>query len=319
MRAIRLHQHGPSQDLRFEHVPDLQPGPDEVLIQVKVAGVNPVDTYIRAGSQGYSASFPWTPGLDGAGIVLATGDQVSAFTQGDRVYCAGSLTGTYAEQTLCPETRVYPLPDSATFQSGACLGVPYATAFRALIHRGEASQGERVLLHGATGSVGQAALQIGIHLGLKVIGTAGSTKGCNQLIALGAEAAFNHRDPEHWEQILRWSKGGGIDLILEMAAHQNLDRDLRLMAPGGRIVLIGNKGTVEINPRDAMQRDVDIRGMVLFNASLPDLKDIHSRIFRGLTEGWLAPHIEKQMPLSEASAAHQAIADGQTGKIILIP
>src|SRR5690242_5838231 len=149
MKAIQVHSFGGPEALRLETVPDLQPQTGQVLVKVKAAGVNPVDVYIRAGNYG-ARTFPFTPGMDAAGTVQAVGAGVTQFKVNDRVYVAGSLTGTYAELTLCKESQAHPLPSHVSFEQGAAMGVPYGTAYYALFYRGHAIAGEWVLIHGAS-------------------------------------------------------------------------------------------------------------------------------------------------------------------------
>ncbi len=136
MKAIRVHEFGGPEVMTLEDVPDLQPGPGQVLVTVKAAGINPVDTYIRSGQYAKGPELPYTPGMDSAGVVASVGKGVSGVITGDRVYTAGAITGTYAEQTLCSESQVHPLPEHVSYQQGAAMGVPYGIAYRALFNRG---------------------------------------------------------------------------------------------------------------------------------------------------------------------------------------
>ena len=173
MKAIRVHQFGDPEVMHLEELPDPRPGPGQVVVRVKAVGVNPVDTYIRTGTY-TQPPLPYTPGLDAAGIVESAGEGVKQVRPGDRVYLAGSLSGTYAERALCETSHVQPLPQAVSFSQGAGVSVPYATAYRALFHRAKAVPGEVVLIHGASGGVGLAALQIARAAGLTVIGTTGT-------------------------------------------------------------------------------------------------------------------------------------------------
>ncbi|HVG18449.1 MAG TPA: alcohol dehydrogenase catalytic domain-containing protein, partial [Blastocatellia bacterium] len=160
MRAIRVHESGGPEVLKLEDVPDLKPGPGQVLVRVRAAGVNPVDTYIRAGTHAVKPALPYTPGMDAAGDVEAVGEGVTRVAIGDRVYVARTLTGAYAEQALCNESQVHPLPRHISYSQGAAVNVPYATAYRALFQRAKAVAGESVLVHGASGGVGIASVQL---------------------------------------------------------------------------------------------------------------------------------------------------------------
>ncbi len=320
MKAIVVRQTGAPEVLRLETVPDPQPGAGQVLVRVRAAGVNPVDTYIRSGAYPRAAGLPYTPGLDAAGTVASVGAGVTAFQTGDRVYTAGALTGAYAELALCNVEQVHRLPQACSFAQGAALGVPYATAFRALFHKGRAVAGRTVLVHGASGGVGTAAVQLARAAGLRVIGTAGSEAGRKLVAAQGAHEVLDHRDPEYWKKLLELTGGRGVDLILEMLANVNLAKDLTALAPFGRVVVIGNRGTIEINPRDAMMRDATILGMTLFNVSGPELASIHEALVAGLENGTLRPVVGKELPLADAPRAHEDVLKaGALGKIVLVP
>jgi len=177
MKAIRVHTFGEPEVLRLEDVPALNPGPAEVVVRVHAVGVNPVDTYIRSGLYRPDLKLPYTPGLDGAGIISAVGSDVKHRRVGQRVYVAWSRSGTYAEEVLCKEFQTHPLPEGISFGQGAAIGVPYGAAYRALFQRARAAAGEAVLVHGASGGVGLAAVQLARAAGLRVIGTAGSGEG----------------------------------------------------------------------------------------------------------------------------------------------
>ncbi len=320
MKAIRVREFGGPEVLRIEDVPELKPAANEVVVRVHAAGVNPVETYIRAGVYARKPALPYTPGTDGAGTVEASGKNATRFPPGARVYVAGSLSGTYAEQALCDESSVFPLPQHVSFAQGAALGVPYATAYRALFHRGRARGGETVLIHGASGGVGVAATQLARAAGLHVVGTAGSDKGRALVKAEGAHEAIDHKAPDHFDKALSLTGGRGYDLIIEMLANVNLARDLTILSHGGRVVVVGNRGNIEINPRELMSRDGAILGMTLWNVSATDLFSIHSALASGLENKTLRPVVSQEIPLAEAARAHVAIMDSSAnGKIVLVP
>lgn len=319
MKAIRLHQFGDPSVLKFEETPSPVPGPQDVLVLMKATGVNPVDTYIRAGKYG-PRPFPLTLGIDGAGVVEAVGSQVSHVKVGDRVYVDGSVSGTYAEKALCQANQVQRLPDALTFAQGAALGVPYVTAYFALAIRGAMKAGETVLIHGASGGVGTAAIPMAKAAGLRVIATAGTAKGRDHVLAMGADVAIDHTATGYMDHIVQLTNGAGVNLILEMLANVNLAQDLKILAKFGRVVVIGNRGTVEIDPRDLMSRNASVLGMSIFNASLLERAQCHEAIAKGIAQGTLKPVIGREMPLAEAAKAHeQVMAPGAYGKIVLIP
>lgn len=319
MKAICVHQFGGPEVLKLEEVPEPACGPGQVLVRIDAIGVNPVETYIRAGKYG-PRPFPYTPGTDAAGVAEEVGDGVKSLQRGDRVYIHASLTGTYGHKALCNESHVHPLPAVITFQQGAALGVPYATAYRAFFLRGRALAGETVLVHGASGGVGTAAVQLARAAGLTVFGTAGTKQGRHLVAEQGAHHVLDHHDPNYLKHLMDLTDGHGVDLILEMAAHTNLGKDLTVLAKNGRVVVVGSRAPVEITPRDAMMRDADIRGMTLMNATDAELKGIHAAITAGLENHTLRPVIGKTFPLTEAPKAHEAVMEaGSHGKIVLLP
>ena len=320
MKAIRVHEFGGPEVLLVEEGPPPQPGLGQVLVCMQAIGINPVETYIRAGTYAYKPTLPYTPGNDGAGVVEQVGPDVNEFKAGDRVYIAGSISGTYAEFALCKTEQVHPLPPNVSFAQGAAMGTPYATAYRGLFQRADAKPGETVLVHGASGGVGTAAVQLARARGLRVFGTAGSDEGRKLAREQGAHEVFDHRAPDHFEQIMKATGGRGVDVILELFANVNLGKDLTILAKSGRVAIIGSRGRVEIDPRDTMQRDVDLRGMVLSNTPPEEMASIHAALVAGLENGTLRPVIGKEFPLAEAAQTHRAVMEpGALGKIILVP
>jgi NADPH2:quinone reductase len=320
MKAIRVRAFGPPEVMRLEEVPDPVPGRGQVLVRIRAAGVNPVETYIRSGAYARRPELPYTPGNDAAGIVEAVGDGVRGVTAGDRVYTSETVTGAYAELALCDASRVHPLPGSVSYAQGAAVGVPCATAWRALFQRARAVPGETVLVHGASGGVGIAAVQIARAAGLRVFGTAGTDEGIALVSRERAHTVFDHRSSGYMEKAVAATGGRGFDVILEMLANVNLPQDLKALAMGGRVVVIGNRGTVEIDPRDAMGRDASVVGMSLFNMPDADRAVVHAALVAGLENGTLRPVIGRELPLSAAPESHVAVmSPGARGKIVLLP
>ena len=306
--------------LRVEEVETPRPGEGQVLVRIHAAGVNPADTYARSGAGSAKPALPYTPGSDAAGVVESVGARVTHVRPGERVYTARTLTGTYAELALASESQVHPLPERTSFEEGAALFVPYGTAYRALHQIARARRGETVLVHGASGGVGTAALQFGRAMGLTLFGTAGTNEGRELATREGAHRVFDHHDPKYREAILEGSGGPGVDVILEMLANVNLGHDLKLLAPHGRVVVIGSRGDVTITPRDLMFRDASIHAMLLWNVAPEDEREIHAAIATGLEAGDLRPVVGKRIPLAEAARAHrEVLAPGAYGKIVLIP
>lgn len=319
MKAIRVHEFGGPDVLHLEDAANLVPGPGQVLVTLEAIGVNPVDVYIATGNYG-QRPLPYTPGSDAAGVIEALGDGVSGQQVGQRVYTAGTLTGAYAEKTLCRPAQVQALPDRLTFAQGAAIHVPYYTAYYGLHLKANAKPGETVLVHGASGGVGLAAVQIAHAAGLTVIGTAGSEKGKEAVRASGADFVLNHTQDGYLDEVKAVTGSKGPDIILEMLANINLAKDLQVVAQNGRVVVIGSRGPVEIDARLTMQRNSSILGISLMNATEADLTQIHAALGAGFFNGTLFPIVAREFPLADAPAAHKAIMEpGAAGKIVLVP
>lgn len=320
MKAIQVQRFGGPEVLELREIPTPKPGPGQILVRVHAAGVNPYDTYMRNGTYAIKPSLPYIPGSDAAGTVEAVGDGVKKVKPGERVYTAKTLSGAYAEYALADESQVYPLPQKTSFAQGAGLWVPYGTAYTALHHHAKAHASETLLIHGASGGVGIAAVQLARAQGLMVLGTAGTQRGLDLVIKEGAHHAFVHTKAGYPEEIMKVTGGRGVDVILEMLANVNLATDLKLLAPRGRVIVIGNRGEITINPRELMSRRAAVRGFTLWAATEAECAEIHAAIAAGLENGTLRPIVGKELPLNDAAQAHQdVLAPGAFGKIVLIP
>jgi NADPH2:quinone reductase len=309
MKAICVTEYGGPSVLKLEEVPTPQPGPNQVLVRIRAVGVNPVDTYLRSNTDNRGPKLPYTPGSDAAGIIEAVGSGVTQVKAGDRVYVGGTLSGAYAEFCLCGLSQVHPLPANATFAQGA-----------ALFNRADGRAGETVLVHGASGGVGIAAVQLARARGLTVIGTAGTERGRKLVLAEGAHHVLDHTAPGYLDECVRLTGGQGPAIIMEMLANVNLQKDLGIIGMRGRIVVIGNRGMVEINARFAMNKNADILGMALTHATPFELAGIHASLVEGLRNGTLRPVIAQELPLSQAARSHEAVMEpGHHGKIVLVP
>jgi NADPH2:quinone reductase len=324
MNAIVVREFGGPEVLKLEEAPDPAPGPGQVLVRVHAAGVNPFDTYMRTGTYAIKPPLPYTPGTDGAGVVEALGQGVAGIDIGARVFFGGTAThkayGAYAQLVLCGPQQLHVLPERLSFLQGAGVGVPYVTAWRALHDRGRLQPGETLFVHGASGGVGLAATQIARAWGATVIGTASTPDGLDAVRAQGAHHVLNHRDSGYLDTLKDLTSGRGPDVILENLANVNLDNDLTALAFGGRIVVVGNRGRIEIDPRKAMSKDAAIVGMALWNTTPSDWTRAYRAIEAGLALGTLTPLVSVEMPLADAARSHELILErGAKGKIVLIP
>ncbi|NXR82518.1 QOR oxidoreductase, partial [Pycnonotus jocosus] len=321
MRAVRVFEFGGPEVLKI--LSDvLVPAPKEnqVLIKVHACGVNPVETYMRSGTHARKPTLPYTPGSDVAGVIESVGEHVTTFKKGDRVFTLETLSGGYAEYAVAAANKVFPLPDKLDFKQGAAIGVPYFTAYRALFQKGCAKAGESVLVHGASGGVGIATCQIARACGLKVLGTAGTEEGMNLILRNGAHQAFNHRDPNYTEKITACTGPEGVNIIMEMLSNVNLDADLQLLSRSGRVVAVGSRGRIEINPRDAMYRESSIIGVNLFLATEEEMRECATAVLDGIEAGWLKPVVGLEYPLEKVAQAHEDLiySSGARGKMVLL-
>lgn len=319
MKAIQVHEFGGPEVLKLEEIPTPKPAAGQVLVRIHAAGVNPYDTYMRAGTYAVKPALPYTPGSDGAGVIEAVGPGVTKVKPGERVYTAKTVTGAYAEYAIALETQVHTLPAKVSFSQGAGVWVPYGTAYHALMHSAKARASETVLIHGASGGVGTAGTQLARAMGLKVFGTAGTQKGLDLVKREGAHQVFDHNKSGYVEEIMKATGGRGVDIILEMLANVNLANDTKQLATNGRVIVIGNRGEITINPRELMARRASIRAFTLWGITEAEEADIHAGLIAGLENSTLRPVVGKELPLAEAPRAHKEILEpGAAGKIVLV-
>jgi NADPH:quinone reductase len=320
MKAIVVHEFGAPEVMKLEEFPTPKAGAGQAVVRIHAAGVNPFDTYMRAGTYAIKPQLPYIPGGEGAGVVESVGEGVKSFKPGERVYVGHPVTGTYAQYTLALESQLHRLPDRTTFQQGAGLYVACGTAYHALYHHADAHASQTLLVHGASGGVGIAAVQMGHALGMTVIGTAGTEKGLELVRREGAHHAFKHKNAGYTEEIMKATNGRGVDVVLEMLANVNLATDLKLLARFGRVIIIGSRGDISITPRDLMARASSVRGFVLWGINEADEADVHAGLYAGLENGTIRPVVGKELPLSEAVRAQKEIMEsGALGKTILVP
>lgn len=323
MKVIQIDKFGGPEVLLRAEVDEPISAPNEVRVRLFAAGVNPNETYIRTGTYSFFIpELPYTPGFDGAGVVDEVGEGVTHLKVGDRVFVTALLakrnTGTYAQKVVCDANAVRRLPESISYEQGASLGIPALTAYRALFHRAKIKPGETVLIHGASGGVGLLAVQMAKGLGATVIGTASSEEGKSLVKASGALHVLDHITEASMDEIMTLTHERGPDAIIEFLANVNLETDLKIIAPYGRIVVVGNRGSIEINPRAAMMKEADILGLALWNALPDEYEESLHALEAFLQSGILHPEIGDILALEDAKKAHEQITNNKArGKIIL--
>ncbi len=229
------------------------------------------------------------------------------------------MTGAYAKHCLVAQTDLFHLPADISFDYGASLGTSAMAAYRALITRGEARPGDRVLVHGATGGVGVVAVQLAVRRGMTVVGTADDDKGADLVRQLGATGAFVHSREGYFEKVKAL---GPFDVVVECLANVNLGRDLEALAKGGRVVVVGSRGKVTVDPRELMVREADVRGVFLPGQTQREKAQAVSDLLAGIKQGTLTPVIAEVLSLEQAPDAHRKVVapnSGLAGKIILRP
>lgn len=319
MKAIQVSQFATPDVLKVEEISAPTPTARQVIVRVHAAGVSPLDTYVREQSHGApTPPLPYIPGFELAGEIAAVGEGVTKFKEGDRVY-ANSFLGAYAELISLDANAVYPLPNCATYAQGTALSNSYPTAYYALFNLAKANPGDRVFIHGASGAVGTAAVQLARAYGMMVVGTAGSQQGLELVEKEGAHLAINHRDSGYLDKALEFTGGKGFDVILEMNATKKLADDVNIIAPFARIIIIGGTdGAVNLDPTPLLWKGASIIGLYIGLASPQELTQIHAAIYAGLENRTLRPAVAQEYPLRDAAKAHEAVRQASSsGKVVL--
>lgn len=320
MRAVVCHEYGPPESLRIDEVPTPSPGPGEVLVKVAFAAVNYPDVLIIADEYQMSAPLPFTPGSEFAGVVVDTGDGVGV-TVGERVF--GTLfVGAFADHIVVPATSLRVVPAGVPLEHATGFWVAHATAYHSLRSIAEVQPGEWVVVLGAAGGVGLAAVEIATHLGAKVIAAASSPEKLELCRTRGAIATIDYTTVDLRDGI-RAAAGGDADVVIDPVGGSFTERALRATRWGGRYVTIGfASGEV---PRVALNlvllKGAIVRGFEFggFARAAPDLLRRDSEeLMQLFAEGRLSPHISSVHPIEQAAAALREVADRRsTGKVLI--
>ena len=321
MQAVRLHEHGGRDVLEVAEVDRPDPGGHELLVEVATAGVNPVDTYFREGSY-TPVGLPFTPGVDVAGEVAGVGEYVEGFEVGDRVYGTGvgnaTLQGSYAEYAVVPEDRLVHLPDGADLVEAGAAGVVAGTAWRALVDHAALDPAEHCLVHGGSGGVGHAAVQIADAVSARAVTTV-APEYHDAVADLGAETVLDYGRDDLGDAILDASDGG-VDVVLDHRLEEYLQLDAEVAAEGARVVGIGENrqdpGFSAVGT--ARSKDVSYRFMSMFNT--PDLRVPLRGVAHLMGAGRLSVEVARSYDLGEAAEAQRAVMeDSFLGKLVIEP
>jgi NADPH2:quinone reductase len=317
MYAIRVHDFGGPDALEWAEVDDPTPGPGEVLVEVLAAGVNPVDTYIRSGTYSLRPELPYTPGLEGCGVVRGLGAGVDGWEAGQRVIFERPRTGAYAELAAVDADRLLPAPEGLDDAQCAGFWVAYATAYRAIVQIGRARAGEAMFVHGASGNVGLAALELGRAIGLQTYGTSSTPEG-RALIAARGALPFDHSAPGYLDSLVEATGGEGADVTLEMNAGTNLNAAIGVTSRRGRVMVVGSHGEVDFAPRALMGKELSLNGVMLFGMTHGERRGAAAALLGLASAGALSPEVALALPMDQAAQAHvHMVARGKRGAIAL--
>jgi len=342
MKAVLIPRHGGEEVLEIADLPKPRPGPGEVLVQVKAAGVNHLDTWVRRGLPGITLPLPMIPGSDAAGLVAEVGPGVAGVAAGDRVFVSPGYScercvecyagreplcrdygllgehrnGTQAEYIALRATHVMPLPDPLSFEQGAAFPLVFLTAWHMLVGRAAVQPGEDVLVHAGGGGVGSAAIQIAKLCGARVLTTVGSDDKAEKARALGADLVINYRSEDFLAQVKKTTGKRGVDVVIDSIGQETWEGSIQALARGGRLVTCGAttgyRGSTDL-------RFVFFKGLSILGSTTGSRSDL-LRIARLVGDGRLRPVVDRVLPLERVADAHRAVA-GRTlfGKIILTP
>lgn len=318
MKAVVYETYGGPEVLTVAHVEKPIVGEDDVLVKVGASGINPVDTYFRAGIREVP-SFPHIPHFDLAGTVVEAGKNVTNVSVGDRVW-GTNISGTAAEYVACPQSKVFPLADHLTFEEGAALAMAFMTAHLSLFARGQLQKEDTVLIYGGAGAVGHAAIQLAKQTGAFVITTAGDETKAQVAKEAGADEVILYKQTNVTDAIE--SLKATVTLILDVSVSENLESNLDFIENGGRIVTVGSpkNNTPSLPWRKLNMKNVSLHGVLLFTAKPSELKEAGTAISTLFQQKKLTAHLAKAFSFTEATKAHEALEQKiYNGTIVLTP
>ncbi|WP_017728954.1 NADPH:quinone reductase [Halalkalibacterium ligniniphilum] len=320
MKAVIYEQYGEPDVLKTANLdkPTLKAG--EVLVKVGASGINPVDTYFRKGIRPVE-QFPYIPHFDVAGEIVEVGEAVADWKVGDRIWATNAKHAS-AEFVAIPSEIVFPLPNDVSYEEGAALAMAFVTAHLSLFKRGQLQKGESVLIYGAAGAVGHAAVQLAKSAGAFVIATAGNKEKGDIAKKAGADEVIFYKDENVVDRVMEITAKKGVPLILDMSLSENMEQDFEMLAFSGRIVAIGSpvNNTPPLLWRQLNIKHAALLGVLLFSAPSALLQEAGFAISKGLQEGLYSAHLGKVFSFEQAKDAHAALeAKTYNGSIVLIP
>jgi NADPH2:quinone reductase len=324
MHAMVMRDWGDPRDLQFMELPDPEPGPGQVAIDVRAIGCNFFDVLMVQGKYQVRPPLPFSPGGEIAGVVRAVGPDVQSLATGDRVSALLGWGG-YTEVAVAPVATVVHLPDAMSFEHAAGFGIVYQTSYFGLVYRANLQAGETLLVHAAAGGVGLAAVQIGRALGARVLATAGSAEKCAVATAHGAEDAYDYSTPDWVDRVKAATGGRGADVIYDSVGGDIFDLSTKCIAFGGRLLVVGFASgripTVQVNR--ILLKNIAVVGLHWGAYRQHDPAKIGAAagaLFELYGRGAVRPVISATYPLREAAAALDDIASRRSvGKVLLIP
>jgi len=342
MKAALVRTHGGPEAIEIAEVPKPEPRPGEVLVQVKAAGMNHLDTWVRRGLPGRTLPLPMILGADASGIAVEIAPGADGVKEGDRVFVAPGFSctrcvhclsgeealcrdygifgehrnGTQAEYIAVPSGNILALPDTLSFEEGAAFPLVFLTSWHMLIHRARLRPGEEVLIHAGGSGIGTSSIQIAKLHGARVITTVGSDDKAGKARTLGADEVINYRREDFAQEIRRLTGKRGVDVVIENVGQETWDRSIRSLARGGRLVTCGAttgyEGATDI-------RYVFFKGLSILGSTMGSRSEL-LRIARFMAEGKLHPVIDRVLPLARIAEGHRAMAERSLfGKIVLTP
>jgi NADPH:quinone reductase-like Zn-dependent oxidoreductase len=325
VKAVRIHEDGGPDVLRYEDVPDPEPGPGEVLVSLRAAGLNHLDVWVRKGLP--SAPKPRILGADGAGVIVGLGDGVNGLETGDRVVLnpgiphGGRITvigehtdGTYCELKALPAQQLHSLDDSLSFEEGAAFPLVFETAYRMLVTKADIREGEWILIWGIGGGVALAAFEIARALGARTIVTSSSHDKLERARGLGADLAVHHGEDDVVEMVKEATGGRGADVVVETVGEATWERSLAAAAQEGRVVVCG--ATTGHSPPARLYR-VWWKQLSILGSTMGMPSDFEGA-YDLIRSGKARVHVDGVFPLAEAAKAHERLESGkQFGKIVL--